>query len=127
MNPESVPVSNDGDYTPANDNNMCVNESSECIIAEPTSGGVSKPDDRKNAVNVEPVEAGTDTPVNESSDQKKSPKRLSGEYQQIKLHVEFSIQDDSEIESWEGDESKFSNSVEEKGTETSRHWIKTTV
>ena len=129
MNRESIPVSNEGDhmYTPASGH---VNESSECIKAEPTSSEVSNPDDPKSAA--EPVEAGTaDTPVKKSSDQEKVLKQLNGKHQQIKLQMELSIhaQDDSDIESYEGDdESRFSiNPIEETGTGGRGHWIKTTV
>ena len=118
MNLESVPVLNDRNYTPAND--VCANE------AEPTSTGVSKPDDPTSAA--EPVEAGTDAPEKVSSDQEKASEQLNGEHQQIKFQMELSIQDDSDIESWEGDdESRFSNPIKETGTGGSGHWIKTTV
>lgn len=54
MNRESTPVSNEGDHTP---DDGCY----ECIKAEPTSSGVSKPDDPKSAA--KPIQAGTDLPT----------------------------------------------------------------
>ena len=118
MNCESTPVSNEGDHTP---DDGCVNKSSECIKAEPTSSGVSKPDDPKGAA--KPIQAGTDAQVKESSDQEKAPKQLNGK--QLQMELSIHTQDDSDIESYEGDdESRFSmNPVEETGTGGSGHWI----
>lgn len=81
----------------------------------PTSNGVANPAESKLAA-VKPshlVGAGT-------------TKQATDENQQVDLQMELAIEEDSEGEGW-GDESRFSNSVEETDINNSGQWIKTPV
>ena len=98
----------------------------------PTSNGVANPAESKLAA-VKPshlVEAGTTSQLEplreESSDQKKTTKQATDGNRQVDFQMELTIEEDSEGEGW-GDESRFSNSVEETDINNSGQWIKTPV
>ena len=101
-------------------------DGSECVTeVTPTSIGIANADDSDRVLSavegMEPshlVEAGT-------ASMEKSSKQLTCENQQFKLLMELSIHDDDEEERWGNDESRFSNSIEETGTNNSGQWIKT--